>query len=70
MLLCRQFSQWEQVLTMLFALQVAVGTLPKLTVFGDDYDTPDGTGMFVHHAVAPTSVPLGVLTSCNASRGP
>ena len=40
-------------LTRLLALQVAVGTLPKLTVFGDDYDTPDGTGMFVYHAVAP-----------------
>eukprot|EP00961_Rhodomonas_salina_P173037 2333134-Rhodomonas_salina.1 len=24
--------------------QVAVGKLEKLTVFGDDYDTPDGTG--------------------------
>jgi UDP-glucose 4-epimerase len=26
-----------------FAMQVAVGRLPELTVFGDDYDTPDGT---------------------------
>lgn len=25
------------------ALKVAQGVLPKLTVFGDDYDTPDGT---------------------------
>lgn len=24
--------------------QVAVGRLKELTVFGDDYDTPDGTG--------------------------
>jgi UDP-glucose 4-epimerase len=26
-----------------FAMQVAVGRLERLTVFGDDYDTPDGT---------------------------
>ena len=26
-----------------FVSQVAVGKLPELTVFGDDYDTPDGT---------------------------
>ena len=26
-----------------FVMQVAVGRLEKLTVFGDDYDTPDGT---------------------------
>ena len=30
--------------------QVAVGTLEKLGVFGDDYDTPDGTGVrdYIH----------------------
>jgi len=30
--------------------QVAVGTLPELSVFGDDYDTPDGTGVrdYIH----------------------
>jgi len=30
--------------------QVAVGTLPRVNVFGDDYDTPDGTGVrdFIH----------------------
>ncbi len=28
-----------------FIAQVAVGKLPKLGVFGDDYDTPDGTGV-------------------------
>lgn len=27
-----------------FISQVAVGRLQELTVFGDDYDTPDGTG--------------------------
>jgi UDP-glucose 4-epimerase len=26
-----------------FAMQVAIGRLDRLTVFGDDYDTPDGT---------------------------
>lgn len=31
-------------------LQVAVGRRPELTVFGDDYDTPDGTGVrdYIH----------------------
>ncbi len=30
--------------------QVAIGKLPKLSVFGDDYDTPDGTGVrdYIH----------------------
>ena len=30
--------------------QVAVGKLPCLNVFGDDYDTPDGTGVrdYIH----------------------
>lgn len=30
--------------------KVAVGSLPELSVFGDDYDTPDGTGVrdFIH----------------------
>jgi UDP-glucose 4-epimerase len=33
-----------------FALQVAVGRRPFLEVFGDDYDTPDGTGVrdYIH----------------------
>jgi len=33
-----------------YITQVAVGKLPKLTVFGDDYDTPDGTGVrdYIH----------------------
>ncbi len=33
-----------------FVSQVAVGKLPKLNVFGDDYDTRDGTGMrdYIH----------------------
>jgi UDP-glucose 4-epimerase len=33
-----------------FITQVAVGKLPELKVFGDDYDTPDGTGVrdYIH----------------------
>ena len=33
-----------------FITQVAVGKLPKLRVFGNDYDTPDGTGVrdYIH----------------------
>lgn len=27
-----------------FVSQVAVGRLKELTVYGNDYDTPDGTG--------------------------
>lgn len=29
-----------------FISQVAVGRRDKLTVFGDDFDTPDGTGIY------------------------
>ncbi|MCI9415762.1 MAG: UDP-glucose 4-epimerase GalE [Clostridiales bacterium] len=30
--------------------QVAIGRLPRLSIFGDDYDTPDGTGVrdYIH----------------------
>ena len=33
-----------------FIARVATGQLPKLSVFGDDYDTPDGTGVrdYIH----------------------
>lgn len=33
-----------------YILQVAAGKLPRLNVFGDDYDTPDGTGVrdYIH----------------------
>jgi UDP-glucose 4-epimerase len=33
-----------------FICQVAVGKIPELNVFGDDYDTPDGTGIrdYIH----------------------
>ena len=31
-------------------MKVAAGELPRLGVFGDDYDTPDGTGVrdYIH----------------------
>lgn len=37
-------------LNALMVLQVAVGRREKLTVFGSDYPTPDGTGVrdFIH----------------------
>ena len=33
-----------------YITQVAIGKLPALSVFGDDYDTPDGTGVrdYIH----------------------
>ena len=33
-----------------YITQVALGKLPKLHIFGDDYDTPDGTGVrdYIH----------------------
>lgn len=33
-----------------YVTQVAVGKLPELTIHGDDYDTPDGTGIrdYIH----------------------
>lgn len=33
-----------------YVAQVAIGRLPQLEVFGDDYDTPDGTGIrdYIH----------------------
>ena len=33
-----------------FISQVAIGKLPKLKVYGDDYDTKDGTGVrdYIH----------------------
>lgn len=33
-----------------YVSQVAVGKLPQLNIFGDDYDTPDGTGVrdYIH----------------------
>ena len=33
-----------------YVAQVAIGKLPRINVFGDDYDTPDGTGVrdYIH----------------------
>lgn len=33
-----------------YVMKVAIGQLPKVNVFGDDYDTPDGTGVrdYIH----------------------
>ena len=33
-----------------FVSKVAIGTLPELSVFGNDYPTPDGTGVrdYIH----------------------
>ncbi len=33
-----------------YVAQVAIGQLPRVNVFGNDYDTPDGTGVrdFIH----------------------
>ena len=33
-----------------YVSQVAIGKLPQLSVYGDDYDTPDGTGVrdYIH----------------------
>ncbi len=43
--------------------QVAVGTLPELSVFGDDYDTPDGTG--VRDYIHVVDLALGHLKALN-----
>ena len=34
----------------IYTLQVAVGRRPHVNVFGNDYDTPDGTGVrdYIH----------------------
>lgn len=54
-----------------YIAQVAVGKLEKLRVFGDDYDTPDGTGVrdYIHvvdlargHVAALEHLQLGVGT--------
>lgn len=37
-----------------FISQVALGTKPSLTIFGNDYDTPDGTGIKLQ--IIPTSI--------------
>lgn len=46
-----------------YVAQVAAGKLPCLTVFGDDYDTPDGTG--VRDYIHVVDLALGHLAALN-----
>ena len=46
-----------------YVSQVAAGKLPCLTVFGDDYDTPDGTG--VRDYIHVVDLALGHLAALN-----
>ncbi len=53
-----------------FIAQVAVGKLPELAVFGDDYDTPDGTGVRDYiHVVDLARGHLAALERLTAARG-
>lgn len=53
-----------------FISQVAVGILPELKVFGDDYDTPDGTGVRDYiHVVDLARGHLSALDHLNGSSG-
>jgi UDP-glucose 4-epimerase len=50
--------------------QVAIGKLPQLQVFGDDYDTPDGTGVRDYiHVVDLARGHLAALTRLSARPG-
>lgn len=46
-----------------YIMQVALGHLPELGVFGDDYDTPDGTG--VRDYIHVTDLALGHVAALN-----
>lgn len=49
-----------------YITQVAVGKLEKLSVFGDDYDTPDGTGVRDYiHVVDLARAHMAALTHIN-----
>jgi len=50
-----------------YIAQVAVGRLPKLRVFGDDYPTPDGTG--VRDYIHVVDLALGHLAALSAHHG-
>jgi UDP-glucose 4-epimerase len=53
-----------------FISQVAVGKLEKLSVFGDDYDTPDGTGVRDYiHVVDLSRGHLAALDKLNSNPG-
>ena len=54
-----------------FISRVASGRLERLSIFGDDYDTPDGTGVrdyiYVTDLAAGHIAALGTISSHNAS---
>ena len=63
-----------------FLSQVAIGRLERLEVFGDDYDTPDGTGVrdYIHvtdlalghvAAIEPVGDRSGGVITCNLGTG-
>lgn len=61
-----------------YIAQVAAGILPQLTVFGDDYPTPDGTGIrdYVHvvdlalgHVAALQALPRHSILTLNLGTG-
>ncbi len=43
-------SKWRPEQSLPYIRQVAIGKRPQLQVYGDDYDTPDGTGVrdYIH----------------------
>jgi len=53
-----------------FISQAASGTLPKLSVYGDDYPTPDGTGIRDYiHVVDLAKGHLAAISKCNEDVG-
>lgn len=61
-----------------YILKVAAGQLPHLNIFGDDYDTPDGTGMrdYIHvvdlaqgHIAALKKLEAGTSVTVNLGTG-
>ncbi len=53
-----------------FVAQVAVGKRPHLQIFGDDYDTPDGTGLRDYiHVVDLARAHVAALDYANAHHG-
>ena len=61
-----------------FIAQVAVGKLDKLSIFGNDYDTPDGTGVrdYIHvmdlangHLAALAALEQESMITCNLGTG-
>ena len=52
-----------------YVAQVAVGKLPQLSVFGDDYPTPDGTGIRDYiHVVDLAKGHLSAITALNSDK--